>query len=683
MRGIWRYRRTVAIAIGALVALTLAPSAASAADRYTIVNNCYGLRSVADARFVVKDATGYAATATTVGGATPFRMQATALGRYLLYGPDAQMPSVGVLNQVTPTSTPGRPADWRVTGSGAAFKLHSVANDLGLATGLARRLVLVPAAAAATFQLVPTTGCATFPEIETSTTGTPPKGASPTARVRGFLDDHNHISAFQFLGGRFHCGRPWSPYGVTVALKDCADHEPNGAGATFENFLATGSPVGTHDTGGWPTFAGWPRDESLTHEGTYWKWLERGWRGGVRIIVNDLVENRALCELYPLKKNNCDEMASARLQAQDMYDLQDYVDAQNGGPGKGWLRIVRNPTQARSVINDGKLAMVLGLETSEPFGCGQFLDQPKCTTAQIDQQLAEFHALGVRSAFPVHKFDNALGGTHFDSGGSGVLVNAGNKYATGKFWEAEQCPGPDSENVPTNPFGEYADEMYTLLGPVLASQILSGQAPVYPPPPICNPRGLTALGRYTIRAMIRRGMIVETDHLSVKARREALTILENQRYPGVISSHTWGDAGSQKRLQTLGGVVGPITEEANEFAAEWREARANRDPRFFFGIGFGADTNGLHAQPPARPGAAQNPVQYPFRSFDGNVVLRKQRSGSRTYDINTDGVDHYGLHPDWVEDLRKVAGNQIVTDLANGAEAYLQMWQRAVSHQAP
>ena len=143
MSGIWRYRRAVAIAIAALAASTLAPSAASAADRYTIVNNCYGLRSVADARFVVKDATGYAATATTVGGATPFRMQATALGRYLLYGPDAQMPSVGVLNQVTPTSTPGRPADWRVTGSGSAFKLHSVANDQGLATGLASRLVLV------------------------------------------------------------------------------------------------------------------------------------------------------------------------------------------------------------------------------------------------------------------------------------------------------------------------------------------------------------------------------------------------------------------------------------------------------------------------------------------------------------------------------------------------------------
>ena len=99
-----------------------------------------------------------------------------------------------------------------------------------------------------------------------------------------------------------------------------------------------------------------------------------------------------------------------------------------------------------------------------------------------------------------------------------------------------------------------------------------------------------------------------------------------------------------------------------------------RDPRFFFGIGFGSDINGLHAQPEPRSDAAQNPVRYPFRSFDGGSVIDRQRSGTRTYDINTDGVDHYGLYPDWIEDLRLVAGRQIVEDMANGAEAYLQLW---------
>jgi hypothetical protein len=71
-------------------------------------------------------------------------------------------------------------------------------------------------------------------------------------------------------------------------------------------------------------------------------------------------------------------------------------------------------------------------------------------------------------------------------------------------------------------------------------------------------------------------------------------------------------------------------------------------------------------------------VTYPFKSFDGGVTLERQRTGARVFDINRDGVAHYGLYPDWVEDLRHIAGQRIVDDLANGAEAYLQMWERAV-----
>ncbi len=675
-----RWRSTVVLTLSVLAACALAPSVASA-DRYTLVHGCYGLRAAGDGRFVVKDALGYRLGPAAAGAATPFRMQATALGRYLLYGPDATMPAATPPTLVTSTATPGRPADWIVQpAAGQTFTLTALDGGRGLGAGLAGRLVQVPAAAAQRFAFVAVGGCATFPEITVNATGTPFTGASPTGPVRGFLDDHIHIGAFEFLGGRFHCGRPWSPYGVADALKDCPDHEPNGAGAVVENFLSAGSPVGTHDTKGWPTFAGWPRAESLTHEGSYWKWIERSWRGGLRIMVNDLVENRALCDLYPLKQNSCDEMASARKQAQDMRDLEAYVDAQNGGPGKGWLRIVTNPTQARRVINAGKLAMVFGMETSELFGCGQFNGTPRCDAAQIDRQLAEFHALGVRSVFPVHKFDNALGGTAFDDGATGVLVNAGNKYATGQFWDARQCaPGdPDHDNEPTN-VEPLAAVIAPMLDPVTSNGLFTGQLPVYPPGPLCNPKGLTPLGAHLISRVMARGMILETDHLSVKARREALTLLEARAYPGVISSHSWGDAGSLTRILRLGGVVGPYAGETESFAAEWREARAKRDPRFYFGVGFGSDINGLGAQGQPRPGAAQNPVRYPFRTFDGGTVLDKQVSGSRVYDINADGVDHYGLYPDWVEDLRVIAGPQIVADLARGAEAYLQMWERALA----
>ena len=658
--------------------LALAPAGAGATTtRYSLANGCYALRAVNGGQYVAKAGSSYFANGATLAAATPFRMQATALGRYLLYGPDASMPSVGLLNQIAPTPTPGARADWTVDPGAGGFTLKALSTGQGVAAGVAGRLGLVAAASAQGFTFVAAQGCAKFPEIEVNVTGTPIKGSSPTAKVRGFLDDHIHLGAFEFLGGRFHCGRPWSPYGVTVALVDCVDHQPNGAGAVVENFISTGSPVGTHSTEGWPSFAGWPRDESQTHEGTYWKWIERAWRSGLRIMVNDLVENRALCELYPLKKNNCNDMASAYKQAEDMHALQDYIDAQYGGPGKGFFRLVKSSAEARKIINEGKLAVVLGIEVSEVLDCGQLNGTPNCSTSKIDVELDKLYGIGVRSLFPVHKFDNGLGGTKFDSGGTGVLVNTGNKWVTGQFWAADHCDDPDHDNTPTPIGNEQAQLVYTLFGPVLTQPLFQGQLPVYPPGPHCNPKGLSALGEYVIRSMMKKGMIVETDHMSMKARRQVLTILEGPKYPGVISSHSWGDPGSQKRLQKLGGLVGPISTVATKFVEEWRAARANRDTRFTFGTGFGSDINGLHSQPVPRANAASNPVTYPFRSFDGGSVIDRQRSGTRVYDVNTDGVDHYGLYPDWIEDLRKVGGQQIVDDMANGAEAYLQMWARA------
>jgi hypothetical protein len=46
------------------------------------------------------------------------------------------------------------------------------------------------------------------------------------AEVRGTVDGHMHLMAFEFLGGRAHCGRPWHPFGVAHAMVDCPDHGP-------------------------------------------------------------------------------------------------------------------------------------------------------------------------------------------------------------------------------------------------------------------------------------------------------------------------------------------------------------------------------------------------------------------------------------------------------------------------
>ena len=178
--------------------------------------------------------------------------------------------------------------------------------------------------------------------------------------------------------------------------------------------------------------------------------------------------------------------------------------------------------------------------------------------------------------------------------------------------------------------------------------------------------------------MMRKGMIVETDHMSVKARRQTLTILESTNYPGVISSHSWGDLGQPEahRSSSAGSSArSPAWPPSSPTSGASPGPTATRTSSS--GRRFGSDINGLHAQPVPRPGAAQNPVNYPFRSFDGGSLIHQQHSGTRVYDVNTDGVDHYGLYPDWIEDLRMVAGTADRGRHGQRRRGYLQLWARA------
>jgi hypothetical protein len=170
--------------------------------------------------------------------------------------------------------------------------------------------------------------------------------------------------------------------------------------------------------------------------------------------------------------------------------------------------------------------------------------------------------------------------------------------------------------------------------------------------------------------------------MSVLARKQALDLLEANRYPGVVSSHSWSTPDAYPRIYKLGGFVAPYAGNSSSFIKQWKALKPIRDSRYFWGIGYGADMNGFGGQGAPRLGA-KNPVHYPFKSFDGAVTLDKPKSGERTWDINVDGVAHYGLYPDWVEDLRMQAGDEIVNDMARGAEAYLEMWERALGAPAP
>lgn len=666
---------------------------------FRLAGGCYTLQ-VAPGRadgghagaFVDRAGAGYATT-TDAAAAEPFRTKAAQLGRFLLYGTDATMltaagpadPLADAVGSRAPDSAPaavvaspdpGAGSDWRVD--------YDDDGTYGLANTVTGRRAVVdaatgtfttagPDAAGVRFRLAAAEGCATFPESEVGAHGTPHSGTAD-GTVTGYADPHVHMATDGYIGGEVHCGRPVSPLGITAALADCPDHKPDGVPALLENIISNSTPVATHDTTGWPTFAGYPEAHSLTHEQTYYRWVERAWRGGLRIMSDLLVTNDVLCDIYWLGDTPCDGMAVARKQMRELHEIQDYIDAQYGGPGRGWFRLAESPAAARKVIESGRLAVVPGIEISDIAGCTLTDDTPDCSAADIDRGLDELDAMGVRQVILVHKFDNALGGTRMDTGFNGVAVNIGNLLASGHFWEVEPCTGAATDNA--QPLTAPGAEDVTGMLPQGVT------LPVYPEGPTCNTRGLTDLGEHAVRGLTERGMIVDVDHMGAKAADETLDILEQAHYPHVISSHSWTDPHNYPRILELGGFVSLMANGSPDYVDRWQSLRADAPADRLFGLGYSSDVNGFAAQvPPPDEGAGDTAdgrhVHYPYTTPDGTVMDR-QRTGDRVFDFRRDGVAQYGLYPDWIEDTRLRAGpggDRLMTDMGHGAEAYLRMWE--------
>jgi microsomal dipeptidase-like Zn-dependent dipeptidase len=464
--------------------------------------------------------------------------------------------------------------------------------------------------------------------------------------VSGWADPHLHITADMRAGGLVLYGESFDRFGVTEALGHDADvHGPSGSLDVTGNLLRSGKPSGTHDTNGWPTFSGWPVYDTYTHQQTYYTWLQRAYLSGLRLVTAQLVEDQPLCQIEPRRAHTCDETASIELELGRLRALQDYVDAQDGGPGQGWLRLVYDPAQARQVIAQGKLAVLIGVEASNPFGCSEYLNMPQCDRGDVDRGIALYRQLGIRSMFIAHWVDNAFAGAALQGGATGTFIGAMQTEQTGLPFETSSCPEPGQGDQ-------------------------------------CNSKGLSDLGAYLIQRLMDAHMLIEVDHLSERARLTVLKMAEARHYP-LISSHTntggiWTPSDLQ-RLYALDGFATARPDTAARLAQTILSFERYMRPGQFRGVGLGTDTGGFNSAPPPDPNAASNALHYPFRSYDGNVVFQCQLAGPRVFNLNRDGVANYGLYADLLAYMRQQKDGDAATRLLfRSAEGYLRTWEAAL-----
>ncbi len=292
--------------------------------------------------------------------------------------------------------------------------------------------------------------------------------------------------------------------------------------------------------------------------------LKRAWEYGLRLVVMMAVHSEFMCMVAQLATSCPSDLVAIEQQLLAARALEAKIDTAAGGPGRGWYRIVTTPQEARRAIVEGKLAVVLGIEAPNAFGCtivrgynvtgislpgvspaqeasfrrdcGQgMIDNPSTEpqsfrnnpndpnsygTYPVSRALAMFERywqLGVRHFYLIHNMNGIAGGTALS-----ISLLHGNAD-------------------PSDTGQEGVNAAIRAVRPGHASWNCSSRFPF--DGGRCNVLGLNDLGRALAQIMAAHGALIDADHLSFKARQELLadngplgSFLYRAKYP-LVSSH--------------------------------------------------------------------------------------------------------------------------------------------------
>jgi microsomal dipeptidase-like Zn-dependent dipeptidase len=437
-----------------------------------------------------------------------------------------------------------------------------------------------------------------------------------------------------------------------------------------------GARVGHQSDGalGHPTFNSFPAHDDLTHQQMWVGWVQRAYQGGLRVMVALAVNNRTLAGAVMGPGDiNGDDVASAIVQIDQMRLMVSH---------HAWMEVARTAADVRRIVGEGRLAVILGVEIDN-IGNMQWNPAVQSTgdeasRAFVRSQLQALWDRDVRYVFPVHVVDNKLGGTAIYQD----QFNTSNFHQTGQWWDLRCAPASDGIAHEFQPAG--FDLAYALIK--LKIGIDPFAAP--PAPPVCtlpdfaghaNVKDLSPLGEFAIEEMMRKGFLLDVDHMSTRAVQETLSIAEQHGYP-VNSGHngprmpSWALKNENERsdhdyqrVAALGGMIGLGSgDRATSYVRSYHYVRGLGAAGSQVAIG--TDTNGMVLLPGPDPAAH---VTY-------DASFPRLVDGSRTWDLNVDGVANYGLFADYVRSFSSAGMTGEERDaFFSSAEGFAGMWERA------
>ena len=335
-------------------------------------------------------------------------------------------------------------------------------------------------------------------------------------------------------------------------------------------------PSGRPDISNYVDF---PRWNSFFHQMMHITWVRRSYEGGQRLMVVPV----GVAKSWEFNTTQDGIMRSAREHIESaVAELKRIVNLNSD-----WMEIALTPQQARSIILGNKMAVVIALEHAE---VGNYFPSALDEINWLEQ-------LGIRHIYPIHNINNKIGGAGvFNSALNSYndLVNRSSPDGIIEAFKVTEGNLPNEtrttvklnrdfmrQNLRGFPVAGFGTMPFFYLNDVPANYNYNGFTFHK------NAVGLTDPGVRYITELMKRGMIIDVDHMSDLAQNTTMDMMRRFNYP-MISGHTNfrdlrrennGTGGSEKeaRLKTeftifssrvnqisdAGGMFGLMTQQNN------------------------------------------------------------------------------------------------------------------------
>jgi microsomal dipeptidase-like Zn-dependent dipeptidase len=559
-------------------------------------------------------------------------------------------------------------------------------------------------------------------------TGIDPSALAPAnvvAPLQGYADLHIHMFGEAMFGGGWLYGTANHP-DYKVALRRCsgnlgtvADHAATRFGPLNE-FLSgngvTDGDAGWHwgkrrgwDERSWPFrqehWEHWPSWDAIAHQQVWQGHLKEAHLQGLTLAVVSAVDFRPMCEVmenrkaFLLKNGKCNEYTSIKWQLQE---------ANRFDVANDWVTIALSPAHARQIINSGRMAIVLSVESTEPF------DNRADWSAVLD----EYVGLGVRTFQMGGHINSVFAGATVMNKAYNAMQWIENYFRNGLCFEINggtRCKYDDLTTVDmvgileTNPRNGFACR--NPAGQLGACNAGAGYT---------NEVGLTPLGVQLANALMNRHMVIDFAHMSERAVAGLFAVAQSRANYALYSSHShfrdrligsdnnMANQTQEKPLtamhvnviKTTGGMVGLRT--GPDYAATYAPSGvANTcvgSARSFaqslawgvdqgLNLAWASDLNGFIQQMVPRRGAegcrgdvAHDAEQYVWlppaaTASDGLGAFAYPSLEYRDW-YQQQGFGHIGLLRSVFEDLRSMGLKQPYLDnLGRSTENFVRMWE--------